>query len=289
MTGSSEFYKKVIAEEIGSKVELTRVDPVSGGCINNGIKLITSEGIYFLKWNSQAGDMFEKESRGLELLRAPGIVTIPNTIGFGTLDSTDYLLMEFISGGPRSVDYWADFGEKLAALHQISQTNFGLDHDNYIGSLAQSNELNSSWVEFFINQRLRIQLDLANDRNLIPMKILTAFDSLMSRLPQLLPEEQPSLLHGDLWSGNVMVGNDGEICLIDPAVYFGHREIELAFTTLFGGFDQAFYQAYNEQFPLTAGYEDRFDICNLYPLLVHLNLFGSSYLPGIQATLKKFS
>jgi len=186
-------------------------------------------------------------------------------------------------------DYWTDFGHKLAGLHRCSKENFGLDHDNYIGSLPQSNGSSSTWVEFFINQRLRVQLTLAKNGNNIPSQLLQSFDKLIQKIPDWLPEEKPALLHGDLWSGNVMVGSDGKVCLIDPAVYYGHREIELAFTTLFGGFDQSFYHAYNEEFPLAQGYEDRFDIYNLYPLLVHVNLFGSSYLSGIQTILDRFT
>ncbi|MDA1121778.1 MAG: fructosamine kinase family protein [Bacteroidetes bacterium] len=289
MIEPNEFYKSVVANQLGSEVNLYTAEPVSGGCINNGVKLSTSDGFYFLKWNTYVGDMFEKEEKGLGILQNPKILTIPKTIGYGTIDSKDFLLMEFINRGRMTADYWTDFGHKLASLHRCNQEKFGLDHDNYIGSLPQSNRLSSSWVEFFIDQRLRVQLTLAMSSNKIPSQLLPLFDTLIQKIPDLLPEEKPALLHGDLWSGNVMVGSDGKVCLIDPAVYYGHREIELAFTNLFGGFDRTFYEAYNEEFPLVQGYENRFDIYNLYPLLVHVNLFGSSYLSGIQTALKKFT
>ena len=118
--------------------------------------------------------------------------------------------------------------------------------------------------------------------------ILRNFEKLFSVLQNLIPEASPSLLHGDLWSGNFMCGEDGEAVIFDPAVYYGHREIELAFTQMFGGFDKSFYSAYNEEFPLLPGFDDRVDLYNLYPLLVHLNLFGQSYLSGITQTLSRY-
>ena len=179
-------------------------------------------------------------------------------------------------------------GARLAALHRCSKDFFGLDHNNYIGSLRQFNHQQTSWVNFFIEQRLNVQLKLAIDSGMMDSKWLNEFESLYAKLPAMLPEEKPSLLHGDLWGGNLITDEKGEPCLIDPAVYFGSREADLAMTKLFGGFDDEFYTSYQHTFPLQPGYDKRFDIYNLYPLLVHVNLFGGSYKSAVANILKAF-
>jgi fructosamine-3-kinase len=146
--------------------------------------------------------------------------------------------------------------------------------------LLQSNEYTANWIDFFIEKRLKAQAGLAFYNGEIPRSLYDKFNDLYNKLPELLPSEKPALLHGDLWSGNVIVGSNGHVSLIDPAVYYGNREAEIAFTKLFGGFSSAFYDAYNEAFPLEKGFEERIDIYNLYPLLVHVNLFGSGYING---------
>jgi fructosamine-3-kinase len=157
-----------------------------------------------------------------------------------------------------------------------------------MGSLPQSNEESDSWSSFFIKRRLQPQVQPAQNAGLLDSKSVKAFELLYKNLQDLLPEQEPALLHGDLWSGNLITNSDGGPCLIDPAVYYGNREVDLAMTRLFGGFSQEFYDAYHEAFPLPPNDFDRVDLYNLYPLLVHLNLFGSSYLPGIKATLRRF-
>jgi protein-ribulosamine 3-kinase len=289
MNNPEQFYEKVIEQEIGPGLVLKSHKGIGGGCIHNGVRLILDKGSYFLKWNDTIDlDMFETEALGLEFLRKISVINIPEVIGIGTINGTAYLLMNFIEPAPRSESYWEDFGSKLAQLHQKSNEYFGLDHDNYIGSLPQENNFKSNWIDFFIDLRLDVMLTRASKKGLVDTPIIKKFEQLYAKLPSLILSEKPSLLHGDLWSGNVLVGMDGQVALIDPAVYFGHREVELAFTGLFGGFDRRFYQAYNDSFSLQPGYEDRFEIYNLYPLLVHLNLFGSSYLSGIKHVLNRF-
>jgi fructosamine-3-kinase len=163
-------------------------------------------------------------------------------------------------------------------LHKNYGASFGLDHNNYIGSLKQQNNRKANWVEFFIEERLSVQLKLACDYGRIDHALLKKFESLSVKASSIIPPEKPSLLHGDLWSGNIIADENGQPCVIDPAVYYGHREAEIAFTKLFGGFDPEFYHAYQEQFPLPDGFAKRVDLYNLYPLLVHANLFGGSYL-----------
>ena len=164
-----------------------------------------------------------------------------------------------------------------------------MDHSNYIGRLPQRNAFEETWVDFFIEHRLEVQLGLAIYNGHVDSFYADRFRSIYAVLPDEFPDERPCLLHGDLWSGNVMIGPKGEPVILDPAVFYGHREAELAFTRMFGGFDPYFYSAYNEATPLEVGFESRIDLYNLYPLLVHVNLFGTSYLSGVERTLKRFT
>jgi len=262
----------------------------SGGCINQGGRLKTNVGDYFLKWNS-AGKfpaMFEVEARGLRLLRAAKAMTIPAVVGFGSDNTNQFLVLAFIEQGAASKQSWETLGRQLSILHKVTNDFYGLEHNNYIGSLGQFNEQHASWHRFFIERRLGIQLKLAVDSGLIEAGFIKDFESFYTKLPSLIPEEKPSLLHGDLWSGNIIFNESGEPCLIDPAVYYGHREADLAMTRLFETFDSEFYSSYEESFPLLPGHAGRADIYNLYPLLVHLNLFGSTYRGRITSILKKF-
>lgn len=282
----------VICEQLASilKADLKNFTFCSGGCINSGGKLITSSGNFFLKWNDRKkfSGMFEAEAKGLKLLSKPDVIRIPKPIISGETETHQFLLMEFIEEKTKSDSYWKNLGWQLASLHRNSADDFGLDHHNYIGSLKQFNNPNKNWVAFFIEQRLEVQLKLATDNKRTSHEVVQLFQSLYKKLPELLPIEQPSLLHGDLWNGNLITDNKGEPCLIDPAVYYGNREAEIAFTGLFGGFPPEFYRSYNENFPFFPGFNDRSDVYNLYPLLVHVNLFGGSYLSQAVSILKQY-
>ena len=261
---------------------------VGGGCINNAARLQTTEDAYFLKWNSSSEkDLFEKEALGLTHLSTCTSMKIPKVLGKGIFQKHSYLLLEWIESGHASSQFWKSFGMGLAKMHRKTSSCFGLDHDNYIGRLHQSNKKHTSWVDFFVEERLVPQVKLARSKRLIDESISLRFEQLYRKLPQLIPEEAPALLHGDLWSGNFLADENEQPVLIDPAIHYGHRETELAFTTLFGGFDPSFYEHYKNEYPLEPGFEDRIDIHNLYPLLVHVNLFGTSYLPGIVQALRK--
>lgn len=262
----------------------------SGGCINHGGTLVTSRDVYFLKWNDlkKFPGMFAAESRGLSLLRQTDALAVPGVVHVGEVDGLQFLLLEHIESASRSRDYWIDFGRGLAALHRTTSPAFGLDHDNYIGSLPQKNSRTASGIEFFITRRLNVQLELSYGEGKTDHFVVKKFDGLYKKLPALLPDEPPALLHGDLWGGNIMTTSAGEPCLIDPAVYFGYREADLAMTRLFGGFDPSFLHSYEEVYPLQPGYQERFDLYNLYPLLVHVNLFGGGYLAQVMSILKRF-
>lgn len=173
-------------------------------------------------------------------------------------------------------------------MHRNSSGQFGLDHDNYIGSLPQRNRFSASWAEFFVRERLAVQLQLAIDGGRIERQIASKFSAVFQRLHEWVPAEPPALLHGDLWSGNLLTSFAGNPCLIDPAVYFGHREMDLAMMRLFGGFHVDCFHAYAETFPLTPGFEDRADLYNLYPLLVHVNLFGGGYAAQVASIINRF-
>jgi fructosamine-3-kinase len=264
--------------------------PVGGGSINDTYRLSVGPHRYFCKIN-EAGKLpglFEKEKKGLALLRQQHIIRIPDLIAFELIENRQILVLEWIEQGPRTDSFWRVFGEQLAKLHRVSQESFGLDEDNYMGALPQYNAPAGNWTDFFIQQRLEPQLRLALNNGLLEAGSLRQFENLYKSLPGLFPPEAPSLLHGDLWNGNFLCDEQGHPVLIDPAAYFGHRSVDLAMTTLFGGFEQDFYEAYDHHFPLPENYREQWEICNLYPLLIHLNLFGKSYLPDILNTIERF-
>lgn len=264
---------------------------VSGGSINSAYRLSTNQGELFLKWNSDAPtDFFEKEAEGLKLLntaetnlRIPEVVAVENP-GNGT---PGFLLMEHIEAGRRGDS--TSFGADLAILHQTKETEFGLSSDNYIGSLPQSNHKHSEWELFFNEERIKPQLKMAVDSGKMDASYQQKWDRLSSKLSDFLPATKPSLVHGDLWSGNYLYDTDGRAVLIDPAVYYGHPEMDLAFSKMFGGFSADFYRGYESVSPLENGFNERVPIYNLYPLLVHVNLFGGHYISQTKGVLDRFS
>lgn len=282
------FFQEVLAV-IDKNVRFISFEPIHGGSINTTGKLIHDKGVFFIKWNNHPLDLFTKEKLGLQMLKSANAIKIPQVIGSGRVANQNFMVLEYIKTGNPSTSFWQDLGQGLSSLHRITDTHFGLDHSNYIGLLHQDNKFSSSWVDFFIEQRLIPQVRLCQDKGLLDNTLTTGFERLYAKLKDLLPCEKPSLLHGDLWSGNILCNQSSTPYLCDPAVYYGHREIELAFTRLFGGFDQKFYEAYNESLPLRPGFKSRIDLYNLYPLLVHANLFGASYLTGIIKTLKQYA
>lgn len=264
--------------------------PCGGGCINHGGKIQTSNGDYFIKWNdaTRYPNMFNSEASGLNLLTKANAVRIPRQVGVDVSGSLQFIIMEFIQSKSRSIDYWELLGRGLATLHRTSAPAYGLDHDNYIGSLPQVNLAKPSWVEFFITERLEVQIRIGTNSRALDLSVVKKFEGLYTRLPTILHEEKPTLLHGDLWSGNLMTDDKGQPCLIDPATYYGHREVDLAMTQLFGGFSEDFYRSYQNAFPLERGFHERFDLYNLYPLLVHVNLFGQGYMSQLLSILKRY-
>ncbi len=282
---------KQLTQQVKKNVDLIEFTFTPGGCINSGGKLFTTSGNYFLKWNISYlyPEMFSTERAGLEILRSTNTIQVPGVVLQGESASWQFILMEFIEPGRRSKKYWQTLGEQLAALHYKSNDYFGLEYDNYIGSLPQRNTKSATWIDFFIHHRLEVMVEKLNALKRIDNAFIKSINRLYGRLNDLIPHEPPALLHGDLWTGNVITGSKGEPFTIDPAVYFGHREAEIAFTRLFGGFDDNFYHAYRSNYPLISGFEKRYELYHLYPLLVHANLFGNSYLLAASRIISHFT
>jgi fructosamine-3-kinase len=266
--------------------DITGIETVGGGCINNGVRLHTRDGAsFFLKTNASAPtEMFLAEAQGLESLRRPDGPRLPAPY----LWADDFLLMEDLPPDSARADFWPSLGRRLAALHEHTSPRYGFDRNNFIGSTPQPNPWTEDGFFFFAEQRLLFQARLAHQQRRLPASDLGRVEALASRLGDLVPFQPASLIHGDLWSGNVIVGPGGEACLIDPAAYYGWAEAELGMTDLFGGFDSAFYAGYLEARPLPSGWRGRFPVYNLYHLLNHLNLFGEGYLASIRQVLDRF-
>ena len=262
------------------------IRPVAGGCINNGARLTTRSGdTFFLKQNTSAPEtMFSREMEALQVLAVPGGPKVPTPY----LEGTEFLLLEDLNPAAPGSNYWESFGHQLAALHRNIEPNFGFESDNFIGSTPQPNPLTSDGYEFFAEHRLGYQAELALQQGLINRTDFRAVLALSSKLRQLVPAQPASLIHGDLWSGNAMVGPNGEPAIIDPAAHYGWAEAELGMTNLFGGFPEAFYKAYEEVGNLEGGWRDRLPIYNLYHLLNHVNLFGAGYLGQVRSVLQRF-
>lgn len=268
-------------------LSITGSSPLTGGSINTVHVLNTSVGQRVLKLNkaSRFPGMFEAEKEGLQELRASGAIDVPEVFGCGETGETAYLLLEYKEESRPAPDFWQRFAQDLAALHQTTRSHFGFRSSNYIGSLPQYNDRASSAAEFYISRRLEPQLKMASERGFT----FKNTDLNLKNIAAEIPEEPPALIHGDLWSGNYLINEKGLPCLIDPAVCYGPREMDLAMMKLFGGFREEVFSHYNESFPLKEGSEERVELWQLYYLLVHLNIFGSSYLSGVQNILRKYS
>jgi fructosamine-3-kinase len=285
------YLKQIISEKVQTTLTSLEFSSVGGGSINETYKIKSNNNdTFFLKLNSALAypSLFDNEKKGLEFLAAQKILRTPAIIYYGTVDDYQLLLLEWIEPGIKTNLFWQNFGEQLSLLHKKSNPYFGFAEKNYMGALTQSNDYTKSWNDFFIRHRLQPQMRLAADNGKLSKQHILQFEILYKKLPSIFNEESASLLHGDLWSGNFMCDQRSQPVIIDPAVYFGHRSMDLAMTTLFGGVDKSFYEAYQYHFPLPDNYREQWSVCNLYPLLVHLNLFGSSYLYDIEAILKKF-
>ncbi|HED07359.1 MAG TPA: fructosamine kinase [Ignavibacteria bacterium] len=266
---------------------------VSGGCISNAYKItLDDKRNLFLKINFlHPSDMFRKEADGLKELAKPQVIKIPKVIAV----EDSFILLEFIEGSTKEKDFFENFGISFAELHKFTSGSFGFYEDNYIGSTKQINipgeKEKNNWTSFYFNKRILFQFKLAEKNGYATDELKKGILFLEDNIEKILSgsEEPPSLLHGDLWGGNYMVNKNGKVSLIDPAVYYGHREADLAMTKLFGGFSESFYASYNETYPLKDGYNYRENIYKLYHVLNHLNLFGRGYYSQAISLIKSYN
>lgn len=287
-----------LASLFGEDISISKSRRMFGGDINEAYELMLTNGTHvFLKANTKKdASFFAAEAAGLLSIAQTSAIGTPHILCYGENAGKfghSFLLMEFIERADKTKDYWKIFAYELAAMHQADTSDFVTDgkygflHDNYIGAGRQINTAHESWIDFFRDCRLKPQFDAAS--HYFDMEDRKRIGRLLDTIDQFLVEpEHPSLLHGDLWSGNFLTGADGKAWLIDPAVSVGHAEADLAMTELFGGFPKVFYDAYRDAAPMQPGYEHRRDLYNLYHLLNHLNLFGPSYLASVKRILAEY-
>ncbi len=283
----AEALLRAVSEALG--VEASSLAPLTGGDINEAYLVSLKDGErVFVKTHRRAPPgMFGAEARGLDWLRVPGGLKVPEVLAVSD-QRPAYLILEYLAPASAVRDFDERLGEGLSAMHHGDVVGFGLDHDNYIGSLPQKNEPCATWAEFFWQRRLQPQVERAVDDGRAPGDWHRRFDKLRVKLPALVPEERPHRLHGDLWGGNLHRDSRGQPALIDPAVYAGHREVDLAMMRLFGGFSPRVFAAYEAATPLAPGADERVALYQLYPLLVHVNLFGGGYVGSVERALSQY-
>lgn len=286
---------EAIEDKFGKGVTVEKKTAVHGGDANDAYALLLSDGSKaFLKANSLSNaDFFRAEKEGIDAIRSTGTIRVPEIYAAGTDDGYSFLLMEHIGSAGKVRGFWDELGRKLATMHKagtadfVSGGKYGFKADNYIGAGYQKNGCRDSWIKFFAEQRLEVQFKLTE--RYFDSDIIKKAGKLLDTLDRFLYEpEKPSLLHGDLWAGNFMADENGNPMLIDPAVYVGCSEADIAMTELFGGFDRSFYTAYFDEMGKVPGYEDRRDLYNLYHLTNHLNLFGRSYLLSVVRIIERY-
>lgn len=275
-----EVLRRELGRALGSSV--TRVTAISGGDINEAHAVELSDGRrVFVKHDAACPiGMFEAEAEGLGWLGETRTLPVPEVLAVGA----DYLVLELIEPGRRGQGFDEELGRGLAALHSAGAPAFGHARHNFIGRLPQDNSREPDWPSFYRERRLRPMVERA--RELLGRELCSAFERLFASLEERVgPAEAPARLHGDLWGGNLHATASGAPCLIDPAVYAGHREMDLAMMKLFGGFGPRVFAAYEEAFPLEPGFAERAALYQLYPLLVHVNLFGRGYVGAVRDAL----
>jgi len=274
---------------LGTRVSAAR--PVGGGCINAALRVELADGrTVFLKHagGDRAAAMYRAEARGLEWLGA-GPLRVPAVVALGDGEQP-FLALEWVEAGRPGPGHDEALGRGLAGLHAIGAPSFGLDHDNWVGAVEQPNDPLPDWPGFYLERRLEPFLRRAVDLGYMAPRAVCLLERLAARIHELCgPPEPPARLHGDLWGGNAMSGPEGEPVLIDPAVYGGHREVDLAMMRLFGGFSERAFAAYAEAAPLAAGHGERLELYQLMPLLVHAILFNGHYGAAAERVLARYA
>lgn len=273
-----------LTSKTGDTASISHRASISGGDINQAFRVQFGDQNYFCKFNkNMPKDFFLTEFRALEMIRSVNVIQSPKPIAVGISGHFHYLILEYIPlQSTGNIEY---FGRQLAQFHRSSINHnsingfYGFNNDNYIGTMPQQNKPMENWCDFWIDQRIKPQMKMANKLGYAQQ--LTKYPSTLYRgIQNILDTHYPAsvMVHGDLWSGNKSFNNLGEPVIYDPAMYFGDREVDLALSELFGGFAPGFYRAYKEFWALPAGYVQRRDVYNLYHLLNHLNSFGTAYL-----------
>lgn len=278
-----------VADATGRTFIIDHKTGLSGGSINSAYRISGGGHRYFVKLNqADKLDMFEAEADGLQELAGAKAIRIPDLVCFGKAEGKSWLVTEYIELGSGAGDSAQHLGQQLAALHRHTSERFGWFRYNIIGSTPQQNNWSDNWVEFYRDYRLQYQLRLAA-KNGFTGSLQSKGERLLADLPAFFStySPTPSLLHGDLWGGNCSFDETGQPVIFDPAVYYGDREADIAMTELFGGFGSGFYEAYNGAWPLDQGYKVRKQLYNLYHILNHANLFGSSYASQAESMIDR--
>lgn len=287
----NDFAFHVVDQLHGQQERIKRVTSRQWGSTNEAAIILTDKHEFFVKWNDAALiEIFHKEEAGLRMLESNCDLCIPKVLNIGIVEDRACLLMEPLSPRPLYDEAAYKLGEGIAHLHANKAELHGLEYDNFIGRLPQSNSQHKSWLDFYKLERLMPQLKLAVGSNRVDVVFQQRFEKFVEKLEHILPESEASLLHGDLWAGNKMNTSKGP-SIYDPAIYYGAREMDIAMTTLFHGYGitSRFYDAYRSNYPLHAGFDDLIDVYNLYPLMVHVNLFGGDYINSVNEIIVRYT
>ena len=279
------FFEEIMQTSIKS------VRSVSGGDINDAYRIESSEGLFFAKINESqiASEMLGAEAKALNLLSGLKNIRVPKVILLSNKNDITALILEWIETGTTRPNTLSSLGIMIAELHLNTAQAFGLDYDNYIGSLPQSNTWTDNWLDFYYNNRIQTQLKLAMESGKIPLSFIHRTDRVFANMQKEFPEVKPSLLHGDLWAGNYMIGKEGDPVLIDPSLSYGHRELDIAMMHLFGGFNTEIISVYESVHPLEHDWQSRMKFYQLYYILVHVNLFGGSYVRSAMSIINHYA
>lgn len=283
-----EAFINLLSNKIGSSI--VSYKPISGGDISQAFLIKTEKQDFFLKTNSNSNalDMFRAEQIGLNTIAQTQTIRTPTVIDCNKFGESAYLLTDYIRSKKPTEKDFEKLGCQLAKLHKVTSKEFGFETDNFIGNLYQFNKKYTDWATFYAKERLMPQFKLALQNNLLNDKEIPSELKVIEAVNDFCSDIKPALLHGDLWSGNYLIAQNGEPFLIDPAVYYGHNTVDIAMTQLFGGFSNSFYKSYHSLIPKTRYYEDSIKLYQLYYLLVHLNLFGSSYYGSVKNILNAY-